>query len=144
MKKTAAIGITVLLFFSVFTTPILAFLPILNPRQGLNKQSFQLNQIISRASKQDYGNITVYSTVGLADQNTLDRWNRAEPIWIHKFVIIKNWWWIQYIPRYTKFIMVSESEFGALWPRYADKGGLFVYPNEIWIKGFYRGDMLII
>ena len=120
--------------------------PMLDTPRGFNKQSLQLNQIIPRASKQKYGHVTVYSTVGMVSQFTLMRWSFTPDLWADIFVNRQKWWWVEQIPRPFTVIIVSEAEFKQFWPWVKDSaGGIFNYPNEVWLKEFNaQKDMPVI
>lgn len=140
MKKLAGLLAALLFLVSI---PVFASEPVLPDRHyGFTKQdnSPQLAQILPRATVQAYGNVTVYSTVGTVSQQNLERWSLIPDLWVRTI----GWYWIDQIPKQFKVIMVSEADFVRLFPSNANTGGLFNYPNEVWSRGFYRGDMLVI
>ena len=134
---------TIVMMAVFFLTPIAAFAsePVL-PKYDheFAKQSRQLDEILPRATVQSFGNVTVYSTVGMVSQRNLERWSHIPDLWVNTI----GWYWLDQIPRQFKVIMVSEADFLRLWPRNASDGALFNYPNEIWFRGFYNGDTSVI
>lgn len=143
MKKLA--GLLAILIFLI-SIPVFASQPILpNYHRGFSKKSAELNQVLPWASEQRFGKVTAYSTVGLIPQQKLERADKARDIWTHIFVVIKNWWWIEQIPKSFKLVVVSEAEFENLWPRQPGAVGLFVYPDEVWVKGMrYLRDFAVM
>lgn len=109
---------------------------------SLSKQSFQLDQIIPEASKQEYENLTVYSTVGQVSEQTIIRWSKIWDLWVEIFVNM-DWWFIDQIPKQFKVVLVSEAEYAKLWPL-IDSTALYNYPDEVWSKGFTTYDTVII
>lgn len=139
MKSLYKFLLTTLIIIPTIPSVVWASQPILpGHRHGFSKKSEELNQILPWASEQKFGKVTVYSTIGPIPQQKLERANRAWDIWTHIFVVIKNWWWIGQIPRPFKLVVVSEAEFENIWNRRAPGAtGLFLYPDEVWVKGMY-------
>lgn len=119
-------------------------LPSLQHNHNFSKQSLQLDQILPRATRQTFENVTVYSTVGPVTQQKLERWSRSWDILIKML----GWWWIDQIPRPFKIIMVSESEFDQIWRTHFTEGhtgvALFNYPDELWSRGYNDQDWWVI
>lgn len=129
-----------ILAITLFINPSIASAsnPILpSHSRGFSKQSAELNQILPGTSEQRFGKVTAYSTVGLIPQQKLERADRSWDIWTHIFVRVMNWWWVGQIPKPFKLVVVSDAEFENLWPRRPGAVGLFVYPDEVWIKGMH-------
>lgn len=140
-KRLSTIILGMIIIARIFiSTPVFAHEPVLpnHDDHGLSKQNL-LDQILPRATVQAYGNIVVYSTVGLATQQRLERWSRSWDVLINML----SWWWIDQIPRPFKIIMVSESEYDLL-VNVPNSGAVFVYPDEVQIRGYRDNDVYVI